>query len=225
MKTHAKQSIELDHLNLTPEAKTEVSNLIQSLLTQAQNELKLLEAKNQALKLELAHLRRIRFGARSEALPQPQFSLFEEDWQTDAAAIEAEIEQLPLYRTAQIAAREGVTLSLSTLAEWIGRVGVALQPLVDRLILHLLQGRVLHADETPVAQLDPGSGKTQRAYLWAYRSNDFELGPRIIVFDYQTSRSGKHVQNFLNKWQGHLLVDDYGGYKALFSKTHLPALN
>ncbi|MBK7490538.1 MAG: hypothetical protein IPI17_00015 [Nitrosomonas sp.] len=63
---------------------------------QAQNELKLLEAKNQALKLELAHLRRIRFGAKSEALSQPQFSLFEEDWQTDVAAIEAEIEQLLL---------------------------------------------------------------------------------------------------------------------------------
>ena len=94
MKTHAKQSIELDHLNLTPEAKTEVSNLIQSLLTQAQNELKLLEAKNQALTLELAHLRRIRYGAKSEALSQPQFSLFEEDWQTDVAAIEAEIEQI-----------------------------------------------------------------------------------------------------------------------------------
>ena len=110
----------------------------------------------------------------------------------------------------------------STLAEWVGRVGVALQPLADRLIWHLLQGRVLHADETPVAQLDPGSGKTQRAYLWAYRSNDFELEPRIIVFDYQTSRSGKHVQNFLNSWQGHLLVDDYGGYKALFSKKNTP---
>ncbi|MBK7491525.1 MAG: transposase, partial [Nitrosomonas sp.] len=56
----------------------------------------------------------------------------------------------------------------------------------------------------------------------AYRSNDFESGPRIIVFDYQTSRSGKHVRNFLNSWQGHLLVDDYGGYKALFSKTASP---
>ena len=54
MKKHAKQSIELDHLNLTPEAKTEVSNLIQSLLAQAQNERKLLEAKKKALMLELA---------------------------------------------------------------------------------------------------------------------------------------------------------------------------
>ncbi|MDP3662849.1 MAG: IS66 family transposase zinc-finger binding domain-containing protein, partial [Nitrosomonas sp.] len=96
MKTHAKQSIELDHLNLAPETKTEVSDLIQSLLTQAQNELKLLEGKNQALTLELAHLRRIRYGAKSEALSQVQFNLFEEDWQTDVSAVEAEIEQLPL---------------------------------------------------------------------------------------------------------------------------------
>jgi len=47
--------------------------------------------------------------------------------------------------------------------------------------------------------------------LWAYRSNDFELGPRIIVFDYQTSRSGKHVRDFLDGWQGYLVVDDYAG--------------
>src|SRR4030065_1451340 len=92
MKTHAKQSIEVDHLILVPEVKTEVSNLIQAL----QNELKLLEGKNQALTLELAHLRRIRYGAKSEALSQPQLGLFEEDWQTNASAIEAEIEQLPL---------------------------------------------------------------------------------------------------------------------------------
>ncbi len=74
MKTHAKRSVRIDGLNLTPEAEAEVSNLIQSLLTQAQNELKLLEAKNQALTLELAHLRRIRFGAKSEALSQPHNS-------------------------------------------------------------------------------------------------------------------------------------------------------
>jgi hypothetical protein len=84
---------------------------------------------------------------------------------------------------------------------------------------------VLHADETPVAQLDPGKGKTRKAYLWAYRSNDLEPGPRIIVFDYQVGRSGRHAQSFLEDWRGHLLVDDYGGYKALFSgkqATHAP---
>ena len=54
-------------------------------------------------------------------------------------------------------------------------------------------------------------------YLWAYRSNDLEPEPRIIVFDYQVGRSGRHAQSFLEDWRGHLLVDDYGGYKALFS--------
>jgi hypothetical protein len=85
-----------------------------------------------------------------------------------------------------------------------------------------LQSNTLHADETPVAQLDPGKGKTRKAYLWAYRSNDLEPGPRIIIFDYQAGRSGRHVQNFLENWQGHLLVDDYAGYKALFSRTSSP---
>jgi transposase len=127
---------------------------------------------------------------------------------------------LPLYRLEQIAAREQVTLSRSTMAEWVGRAGVALQPLVGRLIWYLLQGNTLHADETPVAQLEPDKGKTRKAYLWAYRSNDLEPGPRIIVFDYQAGRSGRHVQNFLENWQGHLLVDDYGVYKALFSNQH-----
>lgn len=132
------------------------------------------------------------------------------------------LNHLPLYRLEQIAAREQVTLSRSTMAEWVGRSGVALQPLVDRLTWHLLQGNMLHADETPVAQLDPGKGKTRKSYLWAYRSNDLELGPRIIIFDYQAGRSGRHVQSFLENWQGHLLVDDYGGYKALFSRTESP---
>jgi transposase len=66
-------------------------------------------------------------------------------------------------------------------------------------------------------QLDPGSGKTRKAYLWAYRSNDLQPNPRIIVFDYQGSRSGQHARNFLDGWQGHLRVDDYAGYKALFA--------
>ncbi len=103
------------------------------------------------------------------------------------------------------------------MAEWVGRIGVALQPLADRLTELLLMRSVLHADETPVAQLDPGQGKTKRAYLWAYRSNVLETGPPMVVFDYQTSRAGRHAQEFLAGWQGHLMVDDFGGYKALFA--------
>lgn len=128
------------------------------------------------------------------------------------------LDHLPLYRLEQIAARDQVTLSRSTMAEWVGRIGVALQPLADRLVALLLERQVLHADETPVQQLDPGSGKTIRAYLWAYRSNALETGPPIVVFDYQTSRAGAHARNFLAGWSGALMVDDFSGYKQLFTQ-------
>ncbi len=128
------------------------------------------------------------------------------------------LDHMPLYRLERMAAREGVTLARSTLAEWVGRIGVALQPLADRLAALLLERPILHADETPVQQLDPGNGKTKRAYLWAYMSNMLETGPPIVVFDYQTSRSGAHARNFLGPWSGALMVDDFGGYKATFSQ-------
>lgn len=128
------------------------------------------------------------------------------------------LDHLPLYRLEQIAQRAGVTLARSTLADWVGRYGFALQPLADRLAELLRQRLILHADETPVQQLDPGKGKTKRAYLWVYRSNDLEPGPGITVFDYQTGRSGAHARAFLDDWKGHLVVDDYAGYKALFTQ-------
>ena len=126
------------------------------------------------------------------------------------------MDHLPLYRLEQIAARSQVPLARSTLADWVGRTGFALQPLVDRLSDLLRERSVLHADETPVPQLDPGNGKTKKAYLWAYRSSDLDSGPPILVFDYQPGRHGVHVRNYLAGWQGHLMVDDYAGYKALF---------
>ena len=129
-------------------------------------------------------------------------------------AIQKYADHLPLYRQEAIFARHGIALSRTTLAEWIGAIGWQLQPLVDRLREKLLTCPVLHADETPVAQLDPGSGKTHRAYLFAYRSTD---APPIVVFDYCLSRSGKHAAAFLGSWKGALMVDDYAGYKALFA--------
>jgi transposase len=312
-----------------------VQNLLDRLQQQAAETLRLnatlkhAEAKIQALTFELAQLRRIRFGAKSEALNAEQRDLFQETLAADIAACEAETEQvvpeiktvarreragrqplpeslprievrhepescacgqcgkdlvmiredvseqldvkpaeffvlrhirpqyacracdtiyaatipaaiidggmaapglltwvvigkyadhLPLYRLEQIAARQGVTLASSTLADWVGRIGVALTPLAERLAEMLKQSNILHADETPVAQLDPGASRTRRAYLWAYRSNALAAGPPIVVFDYQSSRSGSHARTFLEGWQGHLMVDDYAGYKALFAQ-------
>jgi transposase len=129
------------------------------------------------------------------------------------------VDHLPLYRLEQIALRQGVPFPRSTLADWVGRIGFSLQPLVDRLVERLRQRAVLHADETPVQQLDPKAklGGTKKAYLWAYRSNTLDGKDPIVVFDYQTSRAGHHARDFLQQWQGHLVVDDYAGYKALFN--------
>lgn len=124
------------------------------------------------------------------------------------------VDHLPLYRLEAIFLRSGVEIGRTTLAEWVGVVGVRLQPLVDAMRLALRGSEVLHADETPVAQLDPGAGKTRRAYLFAYGTAS-EDAP-IVIFDYCTSRSGKHAGAFLKGWQGALMVDDYSGYKALF---------
>jgi transposase len=130
-------------------------------------------------------------------------------------AIAKYVDHLPLYRQEAIYARSGVELPRSTLAEWIGALGVALAPLTAALRAELRGEPVLHADETPVAQLDPGAGQTHRAYLFAYRT----AGDRpIVVFDYCPNRSGKHAQAFLGDWRGSLMVDDFAGYKALFAQ-------
>ena len=105
--------------------------------------------------------------------------------------IQKYLDHLPLYCIEKISERHGASIARSTLAQWVGQLGLALQPLVDRLSTLLKRGQVLHADETPVQQLDPGQGKTRRAYLWAYRSNELEGAAPIVVFDYQTSRSGQ----------------------------------
>ncbi len=126
------------------------------------------------------------------------------------------VDHLPLYRIRQMAERSGVNLAESTLGSWVGTTGWWLQMLADRLIELLRQEKTLHADETPIRQLDPGNGKTKTAYLWAYRSTPLSGTAPIIVFDYQTGRAGQHARDFLKDWRGELMVDDYGGYKALF---------
>lgn len=125
-------------------------------------------------------------------------------------------DHLPLYRIEQIASRSGVPLAQSTLGEWVGRTGFHLTPLWGGLKTRLLSQSTIHVDETPLQQLAPGKGKTHKAYLWAYRSNPLDQVPPIIVFDYQTSRHGRHARNFLGEWRGSLCVDDYAGYDKLF---------
>ena len=126
-------------------------------------------------------------------------------------------DHLPLYRQEGIFGRAGLAIPQSTLAHWVGQMGVQLQPLVDALKEELLACPVLHADETPVAMLDPGAGKTHRAYLWSYSIGAHDP-VRAVIYDFAESRAGKHAQDFLGDWRGTLVCDDYSGYKALIAK-------
>ena len=125
-------------------------------------------------------------------------------------------DHLPLYRQETIFGRSGYAIPRSTLAQWVGVCGVQLQPLVDALKSAMLQHAVLHADETPVAMLKPGNKKTHRAYLWAYAPGAFE-DLKAVVYDFCETRAGEHCRTFLGEWQGSLVCDDFGGYKAGFA--------
>jgi transposase len=126
-------------------------------------------------------------------------------------------DHLPLYRQEGIFGRAGFAIPRSTLAQWVGMCGVQLQPVVDALKEQMLRHRVMHADETPVAMLSPGKGKTQRAYLWTYCPGAFE-DLKAVVYDFADSRAGEHARDFLGDWRGQLVCDDFTGYKALFAQ-------
>ena len=122
---------------------------------------------------------------------------------------------LPLYRQESIFGRAGLAIPRSTLAQWVGMTGVQLQPLVDALRDVVTGQQVVHADETPVQMLAPGTKKTHRSYVWAYATSQFS-DVAAVVYDFSPSRAGEHARNFLQGWKGKLVCDDFGGYKASF---------
>jgi transposase len=126
-------------------------------------------------------------------------------------------DHLPLYRQESIFGRAGYAIARSTLAEWVGRCGVALQPLVNALREELIKEAILHADETPVPMLAPGKKKTHQAYVWAYASTQ-QSALRAVIYEFAPSRAGRHARAFLEGWQGKLVCDDFAGYKAGFEQ-------
>ncbi|EGQ63994.1 ISAfe4, transposase orf3, partial [Acidithiobacillus sp. GGI-221] len=130
------------------------------------------------------------------------------------------VDHLPLYRQGTQYQRAGVPISRATLCSWLGQGEYWISILAEACKMALLEGKILHADETPLPVLNPGSGKTDKAYLWVYRSQADAPHP-IVVFDYAPDRKGIHAQHFLGDWQGILQTDDYGGYDALYRKEQI----
>jgi len=126
------------------------------------------------------------------------------------------VDHIPYYRQEQINARSGVHTPRSTLAAWSGHTGAQLMPLYEVHRAFVLSSRVIHADETPIALLDPGGGKTKKAYMWAYARGAFDPEPGV-VYDFCAGRGGKYPYRFLKGWSGTLVVDGYTGYDAMLS--------
>jgi hypothetical protein len=124
------------------------------------------------------------------------------------------VDHLPYYRLEQINARSGVHTPRSTLAAWSGQGGSALLPLYEAHRAFVLGASVLHADETPVNLLDPGAGKTKKAYVWAYARGAFDATPGVI-YDFCIGRGAKYPAEFLKGWSGTLVRDEFKGYESV----------
>lgn len=129
-------------------------------------------------------------------------------------------DHLPLYRQAEIYARDGVTLETSTLSGWVGATAAALAPLVEVLRCDVIGGSdVLHGDDTPVPVLAPGAGKTKTGRLWTYVRDERPYRgdrPPAAIFFYSPDRKGERPVAHLKNFTGVLHADGYAGFNGLY---------
>ncbi|MET0986930.1 MAG: IS66 family transposase [Steroidobacteraceae bacterium] len=130
-------------------------------------------------------------------------------------------DHLPLYRQAQIYAREGVELERSTMAEWVGGCFRLLEPLVEALARYVVAADKLHADDTPVPVLDPGRGRTKTGRLWTYVRDDRPAActeAPAVLFRYAPDRKGERPREHLKSFSGILQADAYAGFGHLYGE-------
>jgi transposase len=130
-------------------------------------------------------------------------------------------DHLPLYRQSEIYARDGVDLDRSLLADWNGKSAWLLEPLAQKIGEHVMAGRVIHGDDTPVNVLAPGHGKTKTGRFWVYlRDERPHLGPAppAVVYYYTPDRKGEHCRAHLASFTGCLHADGYSGFSQLYHR-------
>ena len=130
---------------------------------------------------------------------------------------------LPLHRQSRAFAREGVEIDVSTMADWVGAVSVALKPMVEIIEAHVLAGERLHVDDTPVPVL--AKGKTTTGRLWTVVRDDRPFGgadPPAAFYVYSADRGGVHPETFLRTWSGIMQADAYAGFNKLYEPGRLP---
>jgi transposase len=129
----------------------------------------------------------------------------------------------PLNRQAERYAREGVPLSLSTLADQVGACCAVLTPLLRRVEAHVFAAERLHGDDTTVPVL--AKGKTDIGRCWVYVRDDRPFGgpdPPAAMFYYSRDRRGEHPQTHLAGYAGILQADAFSGYNKLYEPDRQP---
>jgi transposase len=129
----------------------------------------------------------------------------------------------PLNRQSERYAREGVDLSVSTLADQVGACTFALAPLAQRLEAYVFAAERLHGDDTTVPVLAKGHTVTGR--LWTYVRDDRPFGgksPPAAMFYYSRDRCKEHPEEHLTNYTGILQADAYGGYNPVFAVDRQP---
>jgi transposase len=129
----------------------------------------------------------------------------------------------PLNRQAERYALEGVPIALSTMADAVGSVCVALDPLLRLVEGHVMAAERLHADDTTVPVL--AEGKTDTGRCWIYLRDDRPFGgtgPPAAIFYYSRDRRGEHPQGHLAGYAGILQADAYDGYNKLYQAGRNP---
>ena len=129
----------------------------------------------------------------------------------------------PLNRQAERYTREGVPLSLSTLADQVGACCAVLAPLLSRIEAHVFAAERLHGDDTTVPVL--AKGQTDTGRCWVYVRDDRPFGgpdPPAAMFYYSRDRSGEHSQGHLADYAGIFQADAFGGYNKLYEADRKP---
>jgi transposase len=117
---------------------------------------------------------------------------------------------LPLHRLEEMAREAGIELPRSTIMDWIRAATDLLAPVAEAIKSETLAAVVLHVDDTPVRQLDPGAGKCRTARFWVYRS------ATAAWYHYTENRAGVHPQTVLIDYTGFLVADAYAGFDRIF---------
>ncbi len=124
----------------------------------------------------------------------------------------------PLYRQAQILARQGIAIDRATLAFWAGYAAAEIKPVWRLMRAELLSSTKLFVDETTAPVLDPGRGRTKRGYFWVLARDDrpWQGGaPPAVVYSYAPGRGGDHAAALLQGYTGVLQTDGYAAYLNL----------